>query len=640
MKRILLLYFIFSFYGVLAQNPVDSLNRVLNRVLVSGDSLDVARAYYKLGIAYDKRDDFEKSNSCLNKALSVAKNIKSSKAIAVITNYLASNYSEQGRQWDAIELYEQSYDLFISLNDSAEAAAVYMNIGTEYLDMSRYEEALGYEIKALKMKEQVGDSLNIAYFYQSVGELFKLLGMNEKWKEYLLKANDLSNNPYYADIKTRTAILKDMAGLKEKEGDYDAALDIYKKLFLISEKDGYVRGMNVAYSSMSTVLKAQKKYSEAIEFAKKAYYLSIEEQNVLVIVNRCNKVGNSYLASGSGVDAGKWFRLALHNAQNKYPDEQIDSYKGLYEAGKLTGDYKTATEFIEKYITLKDSIEDVSVKKRVTELETIYQTEKNRAEIESLNQQNKIQREKLRFQRLQLWAIVVAALFVIVLIFLALRQQRLKSRNREIMLQQKLLRSQMNPHFIFNSLGAIQNFMYQSENKKASFYLGSFSSLMRAILVHSREELISLDEEIKTLNNYMELQKMRLGFSYEVICDDSIDDEFTLIPPMLIQPFVENAIKHGVAEMNDRGRIKVVFSKNGDNLKIIVDDNGVGFKAAGKSSRKSHKSLALDIFKERLLLLSYSNKKRVVYNISDKNETNPDESGTIVIVELPLIFDR
>jgi tetratricopeptide (TPR) repeat protein len=639
MKNIFLLYFIFSFHGALAQDSLDSLNKVLSVALVSGDSLGIARTYYKLGIAYDKQDNFEKSNSYLNKALLMAKEIKSSKAIAVITNYLASNYSEQGRQWDAIELYEQSYDLFISLNDSAEAAAVYMNIGTEYLDMSKYEQALEYEIKALKMKEQVGDSLNIAYFYQSVGELFKLLDMLDKWKEYLKKANELSDNPYYADIKTRIAILKDLAGLKEREGDYDAALVLYEKLYSTSEKDGYVRGMNVAYSSMSNVFKAQKKYSEAIDVAKKAYELSLLEQNVLVIVNRCNNVGNIYLASGNGFDAGKWFRLALQNAQNKYPDEQIGSYKGLYEASKLTNDYKSATDFIEKYITLKDSIEDLSMKKRVTELETIYQTEKNRAEIVSLNQQNKIQRQKLSFQNLLLWSIVVIAIFVIVIVSLVLRQQRLKSRNKEIMLQQKLLRSQMNPHFIFNSLGAIQNFMYQSENKKASFYLGSFSSLMRAILVHSREELISLDEEIKILNNYMELQKMRLGFNYEVICDDSIDDEFTLIPPMLIQPFVENAIKHGVAEMSDKGGITVTFSKSGSNLKIVIDDNGVGINSAGKSGSEDHKSLALEIFKERLMLLSYNHKKKVVYKIIDKSETNSNQTGTMVIVELPLILD-
>jgi LytS/YehU family sensor histidine kinase len=285
-------------------------------------------------------------------------------------------------------------------------------------------------------------------------------------------------------------------------------------------------------------------------------------------------------------------------------------------------------------------LEDASVKKRVTELETIYRTEKNRTEIKNLNQQNRLQRQKLSFQKLLLWAVGVIAIFVIAVVVLALMQLKLKSRNKEVMLQQKLLRSQMNPHFIFNSLGAIQNFMYQSENKKASFYLGSFSSLMRAILVNSREELISLEEEIKTLKNYLELQKMRLGFNYEVTCNDSIDDEFTLIPPMLIQPFVENAIKHGVAEMNNKGKITVAFEKNGNNLKIVIDDNGVGINSGKKSSDKDHKSLALEIFKERISLLSYSKQKQVVYKISDKNETNPKESGTIVIVELTLILDQ
>lgn len=639
MKSILLLILVSFFSIVKAQNHQDSLINILEIAQSSGDSLAVARAYYKLGISYDKQDDIEMSNRYLNKALSMAKDIKSSKAIAVITNYLASNYSEQGRQMDAINLYEQSYDLFISLNDSTEAAAVYMNIGTEYLDMSQYEKALEYEITALKIKEQLGDSLNIAYFYQSVGELFKLLGMYDKWKEYLLKADELSDNPYYADIKTRTAVLKDLAGLKEKDGDYDAALVLYEKLFSISEEAGYVRGMNVAYSNMSNVFKAQKRFSKAIDVAKKSYNMSLKEQNVMVIVNRCNKVGNIYLAINNGVDAGVWFKRALDIAVGKYPDEMIGSYHGLYEAEKLSGNYKAAINNIEKYIMLKDSIEDASVKKRVTELETIYQTEKNHIEIKNLNQKNKIQRQELSFQKLLLWTVAMVALFVIIVVFMVLRQQRLKSRNKEVMLQQKLLRSQMNPHFIFNSLGAIQNFMYQSENKKASFYLGSFSALMRDILNHSREEMISLDEEIKTLSNYLELQKMRLGFSYEVECSKDIDDEFTLIPPMLIQPFVENAIKHGVADMHEKGVIKVAFSKSSENLKIVIDDNGVGINSSGRNKKDNHKSLALEIFKERITLLSASDRKRVVYNIIDKSETKSKKSGTTVIVELPLILD-
>ncbi len=640
MKKLLLLFFIFSFFNLWSQNSIDSLNNILNTALVSGDSLGVARAYYRIGIVYDKQDDFDKSNFYLNKALSVAKEIKSSKAIAVITNYLASNYSEQGRQWDAIELYEHSYELFISLNDSAEAAAVYMNIGTEYLDMSHYEKALEYEIKALKIKAQVGDSLNIAYFYQSVGDIFKLLGMNDKWKEYILKADELSGNSYYADFNTRIAIIKDLAAIKESEGDYDGALQLYEKLFSISQKREYVRGMNIAYSSMANIFKKQGNYFKAIDVAKKAYRLSIEEQNVLVIVNRCNKLGSIYLALDEGVEAADWFRRALEKAGGKYPDELIFSYNGLYAAQKLTGNYRSAVDYIEKYISLKDSIEDISVKKRVTELETVYQTEKNKAEIKDLNQQNRIQRQKLNFQYLLLWMGAVITFFVVVVVFLILRQQRLKSRNKEVMLQQKLLRSQMNPHFIFNSLGAIQNFMYQNENKKASFYLGSFSSLMRSILIHSREELILLDEEIKTLTNYLELQKMRIGFNFGVSCSNDIDDEFTLIPPMLIQPFVENAIKHGVVDMGDEGRIEVAFSKSAGNLKIVIDDNGVGINSSDKSSNNDgHKSLALEIFKERILLLSYNNRRQVVYNIIDKSETNLKKSGTTVIIELPLILD-
>ncbi len=637
MNRLFLIFITLLIFPCLkAQEDIDILMKQLNSAVSSGDSISVARIYYKLGKEYDRQDSLEKSNFYLEKALSVAKELKYSKAIATITNYLAGNYSELGRQKEAIRLYDDSFSLFMSLKDTASAAAICMNLGSEYLNMSDYDKALEYELKALKLKESARDSANIAYYYQSVSEIYKSLGFDEKWKEYLFKAKELSGNPVYADLKTRMAVLNDIAALKEKEGNKDLALKLYDQMYSVSEKENYTRGMNTALTNMSNIYLKQGNYNKAVEAAKRSYMLSLSEDNLWAIVNRCLHIGNIYLKMRDGTNAQIWFNRVLQKAGNRYPDEIMKSYKGLYEADKLTGDYKNATQHVEKYIALKDSIEDVVVKNRVRELEAIYQNEKSKSKIKELFHETKIQKQKIRLQNLLLLSVILIALGILAMVFMLLRQQKLKALNREVMLQQRLLRSQMNPHFIFNSLGSIQNFMYNNETKKAAFYLGSFSSLMRSILENSRKELITIEEETETLNNYLELQKMRLGFRYKIVCSEDIDKEFVLIPPMLIQPFVENSIKHGIKDLGEKGHIKVEFQLNGDKLKVTVEDNGVGINH-GSTPDRDHKSLAMKIFKERISFLSSYLKKELTYQIFDKSETNKREKGTKVIVEIPII---
>ncbi len=632
------LFTLIFYVNVSGQTNIDSLTIVLNNALSNNDNLTAARISYKIGKLYDKQNKTSESNLFLKKALEYARKAGSSKAVAIITNYLAGNYSEQGKTNEAIDLYEKCYDLFISLNDSSNAANIYLNLGSEYLNKGEYDQALDKELKALKIKESINNSSNIAYFYQQISEVYKQLGMTKLWKNYLLKAKELSQKSGNAAFKTRIAILNDIADIESKENNKTKALDNYQEMYSLSKQNGYTRGMYIALSNMSNILLDKGEYRKALEMAEQAYEMALAGKNIYNLSALSNHIGNTYIKLKNTDKAKEWFYTAIRNSNNKYPDEIKRSYKGLYEANKIAGKHQDALTYLEKYIELKDSLDDIAVKNRVNELETIYQTEKKSARIKDLNQKNIIQSQKLKTQKLITGLIVLFILLLIVVVVFALRQYRLQVHNKEIMLQQRLLRSQMNPHFIFNSLGSIQNFMYSNETKKAAFYLGSFSSLMRAILEHSREEMITLDKEIETLNSFLQLQKMRLGFSYEVICSENIDEEFTLIPPMLIQPFVENAIKHGIKDMADEGMIKVDFTSKNNKLIVIIDDNGVGINF-GSTPDKDHKSLAMKIFKERISFLSSYLKKEIVYKFIDKSETKSGGRGTKVILELPLIIE-
>lgn len=181
-------------------------------------------------------------------------------------------------------------------------------------------------------------------------------------------------------------------------------------------------------------------------------------------------------------------------------------------------------------------------------------------------------------------------------------RQLLLQKNKMLTLQQKALQLQMNPHFVFNALNSIQGLIAKEDNKNARKYLQQFSSMMRSVLNQSRQEKISLEDEVAYLKSYLSLEKMANNdqFDYEVYVDDSIEDGLQ-IPTMIIQPFIENAILHGVKGLAERrGQITVSFSQDKNKVICIVRDNGIGREAASKNKSSSHKSVALDVVKERL----------------------------------------
>jgi sensor histidine kinase YesM len=199
----------------------------------------------------------------------------------------------------------------------------------------------------------------------------------------------------------------------------------------------------------------------------------------------------------------------------------------------------------------------------------------------------------------------------------------------------------MNPHFIFNSLTSIQNFIINQDDIKASIYLSRFSELVRSILTNSIEERITLDEEIGTIRNYLELQKVRFSdkFDYSVEVDERIDPENTFIPPMLGQPFIENSIEHGIKNKDSKGHIWIRFIAKNGNICYSIEDDGVGRKKAQevlRSKNREHKSLATEITRERIRVLNRRQKKKLIMEILDLKSPDGQASGTRVTFTVAL----
>ncbi len=249
------------------------------------------------------------------------------------------------------------------------------------------------------------------------------------------------------------------------------------------------------------------------------------------------------------------------------------------------------------------------------------------------------------FYRTAWFYLTVFLLFAaIIFIYVRLRILSLKKEKNNVELEQKLLRSQMNPHFIFNSLTSIQNYVLEKETSKANRYLAKFSKLLRLILDNSRNNYITLNQEIQTIEHYLLLQKIRYGdkFEYYLDVDEAIEEQYIAIPPMLTQPFIENAIEHGFQPIDYKGILNVRFRLIDKELEIIVEDNGIGIDTAKRLKKKkigSYKSLATKITEERILNMNRFSKQKIKIDIYDLSNIDKEKQGTRVILKVPFLYN-
>lgn len=246
---------------------------------------------------------------------------------------------------------------------------------------------------------------------------------------------------------------------------------------------------------------------------------------------------------------------------------------------------------------------------------------------------------------LRWWFLTISSLTIIGITILLIRgriqriQARLELENNLMDMERKALRLQMNPHFIFNALDSISSFIFKKDPEKAVRYLNNFAKLMRLTLESSMEHLHPVETEVSILKNYLELEKLRFQgkFEYSIDLDEEIDYDIG-IPPMLIQPHVENAILHGLKPMKSDGQLDLRFILNDDEEMLIVEieDNGIGRKKAKELGRKKdHRSMATKINKDRLRLLKMSMNDKIDIQIIDKEDTDQNSTGTKVIIKLP-----
>jgi sensor histidine kinase YesM len=270
------------------------------------------------------------------------------------------------------------------------------------------------------------------------------------------------------------------------------------------------------------------------------------------------------------------------------------------------------------------------------------EAEKTDQKIRTLSQDNELNQLRLSRTRFIFAGTAAGVLIISLFLLLFFQRKRWKAEQKSVNLEQKLLRSQMNPHFIFNSLASIQNFVINQKATEASIYLSRFSQLVRNILDSSVDENVPLQKEIETIQNYLELQKVRYAgqFEYTLTVDEKIDEESMMIPPMLAQPFIENAIEHGIKYKETMGHIDIRFKLEDDIIRFEVEDDGVGREKAKEIEQKHkriHRSMSTSITHERLIKLNRKLKHKIRMEIIDLKDNLGGACGTKVSFGIPVV---
>ncbi|MBN2891059.1 MAG: tetratricopeptide repeat protein [Bacteroidales bacterium] len=529
---------------------------------------------------------------------------------------------------ETLEYFQKSLTYSISIGYDSLIACRYSDIGVVYDYLTAYDKAVEYYFKALKIFENLNDKAAIAKIYNNLGVIYKNRGQFEPSLEYLEKALELKKESGAKNIEIASTYVN-IGATEEEIKNYDKALKNYQIAFKIFKQENFDKYIAVCQSNIAGIFYYQNILDSAIIYNELSIKTNFEIDNNLGLVSAYFLKGKIFIKYKNNDSAIFYLEKANKLAEElgviDKKEKILTDLISIYE----TKNYFSKAFFLQKdLLIIKDSLNNEKLNDKIETLQIIYETEKKEQQISNLH-------EVINKNKLLLIAVAFILSLMIILGFMIFRQKLAKSRYEAKLFNQKLLRLQMNPHFIFNALTSIQSFMLEKDTKQAAIYLSAFSKLTRSILNNSREEFITLQEEFETAENYLKIQQMRYEnkFNFKIEVDPKLDMEKYFIPPMISQPFVENAVVHGFKDIDYKGEIIITYKKSEENIQITIEDNGKGIS---KKNIKKHKSHATDITKERLEILNKNKKNIISFKIINLNEIS-EQSGTKVIFTLPTI---
>ncbi len=543
---------------------------------------------------------------------------------------LQERYDENYEQ--AIEYHTQSMSLATELQDSMQLTYNYNNIAQAYRKRNLNSLAIRYFHEALKIQELIGDTRGMYFTQNTLGATYLTQEDYDKAQYYLLRS--LEQAIKHDDKRTISYNYGSLGEVYLARNQVDSALHFFELGKRLKIELNFDKGIAVSDHLIGQALylkndldKAEQSFKEALEGHKK---FKNERYQSLCLAY----VGKIELSRGELDSAEFYLKHAKAIAESKHSIENIVIIEdALFNVYKQKGLHSRAYNALNSYYAWRDSLRQAKALRNIQSLDVEYQTRQREQEIALLSKDNLIKNQRIRVGIVLLVMLALASTLGITLYF----QRRKNSKMVEASLQHKLSQSQMNPHFVSNAMSSIQSFMYKNNAAEAAKYLGKFAHLNRAVLEHSLVDSITLEEEIAMLTSYLDFERLRHNnaFSFELCNADDLDTEMIYIPPLFIQPFVENAIKHGVKDMNGDGEVTIRFTDCEKYLKVEIVDNGKGVDKQKVSKDQNHKSRSTEIVSKRLKLLRSKYKDLPKFTITN-NGINVD-NGVTVTLYLPIL---
>ncbi len=534
---------------------------------------------------------------------------------------------------DAIKFYLRAEPFFNEERDSARLSGVYSNLALVHSYKANYKTSMLYYEQSLKIDTDRKNRLGMAKTLQNMGLIFGNWKKYELQKSYYSRAlniyKELEDKRSIADMSLNIgATLVMQKKYEEGYPYYIEALQSYKEL-----KDS-VRIASVK-TNIGCYYNRLERYDDAYNYIIEAIELFENVGEKRKLISAYSALGDLYLGKGEKSKAIEIYQKCEEITSSLgIMEQKADNLHCLYKTYKEISDFENALRVHEQYIVIRDSIYAEEKLDKILELENKYLLQKSQNKVTELTAKN-------RLYTIIFLGIAFALISGGVFLIFYTRDRGMKEKQRLLSLEQKVLRTQMNPHFIFNSLSAIQCYILENKIMDAVDFLADFASLMRMVLHYSREEYITLEQEREVLDFYIDLQNKRFGdmVKYRIEIDEGLENSSIMIPPMLAQPFIENSFEHGELYKRNDGEILVKFKKKGKSLSYLIEDNGIGISAKIKESNspttKKHKSMALKITKERLKLINKSHVGHKI-NLTVEDRSKYGKSGTRVEFTIPL----
>ena len=616
-------------------------------------------AYNHLGVNYLSKGEDTLALTTMEESLALYKKTENELGMARLYNNLALIYYNFTDYSTALEYHDKALVIFEKLDHKLGKINSFINSGVVYLSLANYPQALESFLNAERLASPT-DSMMRSNIATNIGLVYKNQKDYDKSLEYQNTAFHLFQG--MGNRQGTANALGNIATLYDLRGDPHKALSYYEKALEINQGIGDMRRIAGDYTNMGVVYSGLSDYANALRYLKlglEYYGKTGDKPNMSIAFLELSLA----LKRGSNGDLTSNGFTPSHRSQ-QVMDYQREGLKLAEESGSLLRksaawevlsetyrermDYKNALEAYQTHIQFRDSIYNEEREREIIQKQAQFDYEKKEALLTAgFEQENLLNLAELSRQRTLKNSVLAGLLFLLIAasagyhLYKKKRDAEEKQRESEFNamvaeVEMKALRSQMNPHFIFNSLNSIAYFILRNDTHAADYYLSKFSKLIRMILENSDNKEISLSDDLGILKIYMELEAMRMAkkFSFDIEVDESIDPEATLVPPLLLQPFVENSIWHGISRLSEEGKIKIMVKKEGDLIHLIIEDNGVGRVEAARWSKKENAktpvSMGIRITQDRINIINRIKNTKAEMLLFDLNR------GLRVELRLPL----